>query len=40
MPEKEAPIPSAKKPEETQQVKNQNQHHNTKKQALGPNTRR
>ena len=40
MPEKEASIPPAKEPAGTQQVKNQNQQHNTKKQALGPNTRR
>ena len=40
MPEHEKSMESAKKTDETQQVKNQNQQHNSKKAALGPNTKR
>ena len=40
MSKKERPMDTGKRPDEIGQVKNQNQQHNTKKEALGPNTRR
>lgn len=40
MPENEKALENARKTDEKRQVKNQNQQHNSKKAALGPNTKR
>lgn len=40
MPENKKAMDAVKEPDGKQQVKNQNQQHNSKKVALGPNTRR
>ncbi len=40
MPDRKKSIEAVKDEKGKQQVKNQNQHHNSKKEALGPNTKR